>query len=347
MIAALRPYQRRIAYAIALSVLAHVLLLWWPHLHLPAVDADLHPLTARLEPLPDRPKTKPAPKPPKPRRAQIAAPSIDKPAPISASAVAAAETVAASSTPATTELDAASAPAAAEATALPSVTPSPAPSSKPALLPKHAQLIFAVHRGENGMYVGEVQHRLDISDNRYSIIASTRTAGVARWFKSYNLNQSSIGTVSLSGLQPESFVEEKNDSGNLTQSTARFDWTAHVVHFSDGGESELGATAQDTLSLLYQFSALSLRGELVALNICNGRKLEQYLLEIVTEEITPTSMGDLRTLHLRKLHTPGEAGLDIWLGREYRMLPVKMQYIEPDGTVAATITITDIRVSDE
>lgn len=344
MIRELRPYQRHFAYALTLSVLAHVMLLWWPHLHLPAVDADLHPLTARLEPLPDRPRTQPAPKP---RLAQIAAPPIDKPEPISASVATAGEIVAPSSTPATTELNAASSPAATEATALPSVTPSPVPSSIPALLPKHAQLIFAVHRGENGMYVGEVQHRLDISDNRYSIIATTRTAGVARWFKSYNLNQSSIGTVNEKGLRPENFVEEKNDSGTQQDISASFDWNAHALHFSDGSSAPLGDAAQDALSMLYQLSLTPANLEFIDLGMSNGRKLENYRLEIAVNETTETAMGTLHAMHLRKVRPAGEAGMEIWLAREYRMLPVKMQYIEPDGTVSATISITDIRVSDE
>jgi hypothetical protein len=293
------------------------------------------PLTARLEPLPDRPKSAPAKAASKPKVAQVAAKPADQLAPVSASSVAVAETIAASDTPVSTEA------------ALAAAQPGEAPGQKPALLPKHAQLVFSVYRGENGMYVGEVQHRLDITDLRYSIIAATRTAGVARWFKSYNLNQSSMGTVSENGLRPENFVEEKNDSGVQQEVSASFDWNAHVLHFSDGSSTTLGDTAQDALSMLYQLSLTPLNQEFIDLSMSNGRKLENYRLEIAVNETTETALGVLHTIHLRKMRPAGESGVEIWLAREYRMLPVKMQYIEPDGTISATISITDIRVSDE
>lgn len=347
MIVALRTYKHRIAFAIALSALVHALLLWGPHLRIPTPDAELHPLTARLEPLPDRPRTTPAKPASKPKTAQVVAKPADQAALVSASAVAVAETIVPSETPSSVDSDTTHAPEAADAAAQPSVTPSETSSNKPALLPKHAQLIFAVYRGEKGMYVGEVQHRLDITDQRYSIIAATRTAGLARWFKSYSLNQSSIGTVDAEGLRPENFAEEKNDSGMQQGISASFDWGAHVLHFSDGSSTPLGDTAQDALSMLYQLSLTPLNLEFIDLSMSNGRKLENYRLEIAVNETTETALGTLHTIHLRKMRTAGEAGVEIWLAREYRMLPVKMQYIEPDGTIAATISITDIRVSDE
>ncbi|HEY6094366.1 MAG TPA: DUF3108 domain-containing protein [Gallionellaceae bacterium] len=264
--------------------------------------------------------------------------------PLSASAVVVAEaatpTIAPSAPLAASTMAAASSPAAAEA--------APANgNSKPALLPRHAQLVFAVRRGENGLYVGEIQHRLDISDARYSVVSATRTAGLARWFKSYNLNQSSIGTVTAAGLHPESFAEEKNDSGNVHNLSASFDWNAHLLHFSEGGDSPLDDGAQDSLSVLYQLALLPLNSKTVEVSISNGRKLERYALQITADETIATVMGPLRTIHLHKLHAQGESGMEIWLAMEYRLLPVKMQYVEPDGSVAATITITDIRVSDE
>jgi hypothetical protein len=38
--------------------------------------------------------------------------------------------------------------------------------------------------------------------------------------------------------------------------------------------------------------------------------------------------------------------MEIWLGLEYRMLPVKVRYIERSGDVAAEAVISDIRVAD-
>lgn len=331
MIFPLRTPRRRIAFTLAASLLAHGLLLWLPRIKLPHFEAQLPPLTAKLEPLPNI-AAQQAPKKRKAKRAGPPAPPADIPSPqaasaalaeAGASAVALAEPAAAASTP---------------------VAP---PAVPPPLLPRHAQLRFAVRKGEDGFKVGEVLHRLDIIDGRYTVESATQTTGLARLFKSYNLNQTSNGTVSATGLRPDDFSEEKNDGGHIQTLTAMFDWQAHVLHFSAGGESPLSENAQDALSILYQLSQLPLQGDLLQVNISNGKKLDSYELRILAGETVSTALGKLPAVHLRKIHGRGEPGLEIWLGREYRLLPVKVQYLEPDGSVAASITITDIRVADE
>jgi hypothetical protein len=37
----------------------------------------------------------------------------------------------------------------------------------------------------------------------------------------------------------------------------------------------------------------------------------------------------------------------MWLALEYRLLPVKILYLDKSGEVSANMVITDIRVSDE
>ncbi len=326
------PSTRRILLAISISVLAHSLVLWLPRIPLPHFEKQLPPLLAKLEPLPVAAPQQP--KKLKPKPATLPAPLQDMPAPLQASAVSPAESLAVSAPAATDSL------AAAADTSEPTLTPHP-------LLPKHAQLSFAVFRGTDGFRVGEIQHRMDIADGRYSIQATTQTTGLARWFKSYNLNQNSSGTVVTQGLKPESFSEEKNDSGSMKILTASFDWHEHVLRFSHGGDTSLHEGAQDSLSILYQLSQLSINREWVQVSISNGKKLENYILKITLDENISTAIGELKTVHLHKMHDAGEPGLEIWLAMEYRLLPVKIQYFEPDGTVAASITITDIRVSDD
>jgi Protein of unknown function (DUF3108) len=329
----LRTPIRRIALAIALSALMHILILWLPRITLPHFEQQLPQLQAKLEPLPNIAAPQPRKRQPKP--ATVPAPLQKSPAPLPASSVEASVAASAPVATATEEQTPVAEPPAASPTA-------PLPR-----IPAHAQLSFEVRRGTDGFQLGEVQHRLDIADGRYTIQASTRTTGLASLFKSYSLNQTSNGTASAQGLRPGSFTEEKNDSGNVETLTASFDWDEHLAHFSHGGDSPLSENTQDALSILYQLSQLPLRGEFFRISIGNGKKLENYLLEIVSGETISTALGDLATVHLRKKREPGESGVEIWLGMEYRLLPVKMQYLEPDGTVAATIIITDIRVSDD
>jgi hypothetical protein len=211
-------------------------------------------------------------------------------------------------------------------------------------LPQHAQLSFDVLR--SGFRGGEVIQTLDIEDGRYVLKALWRTVGFVRMVKSYERNQYSSGTYSKYGLQPELFTEEIKDSLSTQLNAVEFDHEAHLARFSHGGEVALPAETQDFLSFLYQFPPL--RGlEITSMFVSNGKKIEQYQLDIASNEEIDTPMGKLLAVRLRKMHGPNEEGLEIWLAREYRLFPIKMRFIDKNGDVSAEAIITDIRVSEE
>ncbi|TSA40542.1 MAG: DUF3108 domain-containing protein, partial [Betaproteobacteria bacterium] len=63
---------------------------------------------------------------------------------------------------------------------------------------------------------------------------------------------------------------------------------------------------------------------------------------IVAEENLETPLGSLKTVHLSKLHDPGEEGTEIWLGMDYHYLPVKIRQIDKHGDSAEQL-ISEIR----
>lgn len=342
MIALLRTPARRIAFAVALSLLAHTLVLWLPHFTLPRFEPQLPLLSAKLEAVPVQPHRPP------PARHRIAQ-HKKRPPPVLTQAQptpTAAVPVPASGVPATS--DGSVAGAAAQSAVAAAASTSTDKSSVPAL-PKHAQLRFAAYIGTNGLYVGEMRHNLEIfEDGHYVLQAELETVGLASLFKEYHLTQTSRGHLTANrDLQPELFSEDKTDGHGTRQSTATFDWGAHQMAFADGTKVPLPAGAQDILSFLYQLSQESFNRELVPVTLSNGRKLENYQLEVSGEEEVVTPMGKLRALHLRKVHQPGEEGLEIWLGLEYRLLPVKFRQIERSGAIAGELAIKEIRLADQ
>lgn len=345
MIAALRKPARRIAIALVVSVILHGLVMWAPDMRVPHRERVLPPLTARLEPLMLPPPAPPSVPKPKTQEGPARAPKVAaEPAPLPQPEP--------MPEPVPMEQDA---PVAAGPAAEPVPPPSPEPPVvetavpvRPHELPKHAQLDFAVYQGSAASFmIGEIHHTLDIADGRYELKAETKTVGLANFFKRYSLVQSSRGTADEAGLHPEYFEEEKYASGSTQKVNATFDWTAQIMHFSQGGDAELPAGAQDILSMLYQLPLYPMNREIIPLTISNGRKLEKYELEIGQQEVIDTPMGKLRALHLRKLHNQGEEGLEIWLGLEYRLLPVKVRHLDRDGEVDGEALVTRIGVSDE
>ncbi|MFZ2163484.1 MAG: DUF3108 domain-containing protein [Sideroxyarcus sp.] len=319
--------SRRFAFAVVFSLLLHGLVLWIPGMRMPHFESALPPLEARLEALPVAPaqhttkrKTKPA----------IQAKSPPGDAQLATSNPVATEEIAKASEPEATETFATETYKAAEHPAL----------------PRRAQLTFSVSQGTSRFRVGETVHTLQIDDGHYVIHAVTKTVGLVKLFKHYELIQDSSGSYTRYGLQPERFSEERIEKPDTRQSWAEFDHAAQLARFSHGAEVALPPDTQDILSILYQFPSLT-DGETATISVSNGKKIEQYQFRIVTDEEINTAIGKLLTVRMSKLHGPDEEGLEIWLAREYRLFPVKMRFIEKNGDVTGEAVITDIRVSEE
>ena len=340
---------RRIAIAVALSVLIHAGIMWLPQVHLPYTEILLPPLAVKLEPLPKlaaKPLQKPAPKP---RHAKPPKPAVEPANPVREPDNTAADISEPASLPV---IEAASA-----AESVPSIATASAVEAQPTVtieekseaeypLPKHAQLTFSVYKGSGHFQIGTLNHQLEISEDEYTLKAVTQTVGLIKLFKYYQLTQTSRGKSGKQGLRPETFEEEKFNDNDKQNIKATFDWLSQKLLFSQGGEAALPAGAQDMLSIFYQLSQIPLNKGNVQLAVSNGKKLEKYELEVGPEEEITTPMGKLRALHLHKLHAKGESGFEIWLGLEYRLLPVKYLLIEPSDEVAGEIVITDIRIAE-
>jgi hypothetical protein len=345
-----RTPARRIAFAVALSVLVHALMLWLPDITLPRFESQLPLLTAKLEPVPVLPRKSTAPSKRKPAKRHK--PAKPKPAP----SPPAPQILASKAAPP-------GAPVVATATKEAPSDAKTAPQSTTVTgnaydnrnkieiphLPRHAQLRFAAYLGSGSTYIGDMRQNLEIlEDGHYVLHAELRTVGLARLFKRYNLTQTSRGMVTENGdLKPEEFSEERVDEHGKQAASSRFDWNRHVADLANGRQEPLPDHSQDILSFLYQLSQESFDRELVPLTISNGKKLEHYQLEVSGVEDVITPMGKLRALHLRKMHQPGEEGQEIWLGLEYRMLPVKFRQIDRSGKIAGELAIKEIRLSDK
>lgn len=333
----------RIALAIALSALAHAIALFAPQINLPPAEAPLPPLTARLEPLPEiaaKPAVPRKPKP-KPRPAPVApeeTPTDIQPA----------KNVRTEEAQTDPEPQSAAVEETVEVTVGQAAIDKAVEEVQPAHpLPKHAQLSFVAYKGTD-FEIGEARHRLEIGDDKsYTLKVGMNITGIASIFKTFESNQQSSGTLTTQGLQPNEFSEIKNTSKGKETLEAKFDWQEKALAFSNGSNTPLPEQTQDILSFMYQLSQLPLDKGVVLLYISNGKKLERYELAIGEEENIQTRLGRLRTLPLRKVHAPGEEGLVIWLGMEYRLLPVKIRHIDRNGQIAGEMVVSDIRVADE
>lgn len=318
VIAVLRTPVRRIGFTFALSVLIHTTILWLPYIHWPHGKVLLPPLTVRLELLPAH-EIKPE---------ASAQPDMQP------------ELVTQASNPGGKS-------SGKSATNTAATLKRMEKSSVTHQFPKHLQLFYEVYKGSGVLRVGEIHHQFDMQRDRYTLSAVKKTTGLSRLFDGDQFNQTSHGTISEQGLHPETYKEENMSSGGKQNLKVTFDWARQTLHFLHGGDTALPADAQDALSFMYQLSQLSMQQEIIPLSISNGTNLERYEIEVGRAEAIDTPMGKMSALHLRKIHIQGEAYFEIWLGLEYRLLPVKFRQSDSLGVVVEEFVISDIRASDE
>lgn len=159
--------------------------------------------------------------------------------------------------------------------------------------------------------------------------------------------RTSHGTIDEHGLHPDLYKVEKITVAGKLYRHSLFAHKLGTLRFSDVSSTALPADTQNGLSFMYQLSQLPFNVDFFTLPVSDTNKLRQNQIEIGIRVDIDTPIGKLRTLHLRKMHTPGNAYFEIWLGLEYRRLPVKFRAVDSAGKVTDEYVISDIRASDK
>ncbi|MCX7156629.1 MAG: DUF3108 domain-containing protein [Rhodocyclales bacterium] len=322
-----------IVLALVASAMIHVAALLGPGWDLPGdSDADTAPtidaVLARPAPRVEAaPVPRPAPKPQteKPRRQAVAtavpalaAASAVPPAPVAPSA-APVEPPRAAVPPAPSAGD--TAPGFAKG-----ITVEPAPVPVRIALPAKGRVRYVITRGEEGFVIGQTTHTWQQDGFTYTLQSVAETTGLVALFKPARVLQSSRGEVTAAGLKPREFRHER--VGGLD--TASFDWVRGVVAYA-GREDGVAAGAQDMLSMYYQIVLLAPKGGAVEMPIATGRKLENYRIDTVGEEVVALATGERRASHLRI--RSGNDTIDLWIAPDMRALPLKIRYTDRKGEI--------------
>jgi len=324
--------HRILASALLISLALHLLMLasagsWWTP---PAAEIPF-PIEANLLPPPAKAVLAAAITPPKPKAIQAA--------PVAPAAVA---TPLPSPQPLEPPPEPVSAPAAAPVavaveTAIPAppavpLAPEPAgPTLAPALrnLPERLNLRYAVRAGDGGFNLGQAIYSWQQHDGHYSLVSIAQATGLASLFVSGKLVQTSEGSITAHGLQPEQYWLSRSER---KQDTARFDWGAgRLVQGASG--VELPAGSQDVLS--FPFHLAMTVGSLTTewtLAVTNGRKLREYQFRNLGQERLAHGATEIDTLHLQGSRS-GEGTLDVWLAPSRHWLPLRIRTLDQKGKV--------------
>jgi hypothetical protein len=214
-------------------------------------------------------------------------------------------------------------------------TTPPGPAGR---LPPRGRILFRVDWGDSEFVIGAARQEWTIEDQRYRLVSTVETTGLASLFRSVDIDMESLGRIADDGLAPEVFGVRR--SGRKARERALFDWESMRIRVSEASDSALDPGAQDLLSFYYQLGFLDIAvGRSGSMPLATGKKYSVYPLENLGDETIELPLGTLVTRHLR---SPGERLTDIWLAYEYRLLPVKIRHVDDKGSTFVQIA-TEIR----
>ena len=76
----------------------------------------------------------------------------------------------------------------------------------------------------------------------------------------------------------------------------------------------------------------------VKVRVADGRRIKEYTLNYVGEEVVKTKLGNVNTLHFERVHDDDDRSSDFWIAPEWDYLMVKTVHVEDGKANEAIIT---------
>ena len=201
-----------------------------------------------------------------------------------------------------------------------------------ASVPTHIEIKYRVSMG--AMKIGEGLDTFQHDGKTYSVVSESKTSGIAAMLYQLNIRREAKGRITPDGLKPRTFVESRNDK---VKRSATFDWETNQVQLADGDEPKqtvpLPPSTWDATSFAWNFAFAQPGDKELNINLTDGRRVTSYRYAVVGRETLNTVIGDIATLHVKKvLEGDDKRAFDVWLATERHYLPVRIRYTEKDGT---------------
>ncbi len=199
--------------------------------------------------------------------------------------------------------------------------------------PEHMQASYDIYKG--GIRIGYIEETFAVGkDHRYSIVSTTRAAGLLAIFRPGKIIISSSGLVDEHGLRPLAFSDLREGDEGRNRSAA-FDWSRKQLTMNEHNQRTvvpLPDDTQDRLSAMYQFMFLQLsKADTLSFHMTNGGKLDIYNYRITHDQSVTVPLGKFKALYVASVPEAGVNRTEIWLaGKDYDF-PYRMVITDPDG----------------
>ncbi len=200
-------------------------------------------------------------------------------------------------------------------------------------LPARIEIVYEL----KGMLSGRQTHVFQRSGQRYTLEAVAEATGLAGLFVSGQLVQKSSGRIGELGLMPERYEIQRPSGKN---ETLAFDYAGNVVESrrTDARrgtrtlELPLLTGVQDPLSSIYQLAMAAQDGKDGLIVAASAKKVQGYPYRMLGAETVNTPLGEMMAFHVTRAGDAGSSDTHLWLAPERHALPVRIRYVDEDGT---------------
>lgn len=198
-------------------------------------------------------------------------------------------------------------------------------------LPDNIEIVYEL----KGMLSGRQVHTWHRAGQRYTLETVAQATGLAGLFMSGQLIQKSSGRIGALGLMPERYEIQRPSGKN---EILKFDHEANTIE-SIRTDAKRGTRtqalssitgAQDPLSAIYQLAMAAQDGKSGIIVAASSKKVKGYPYRMLGAETLRTPLGEMKTLHVARAGDSSDTHL--WLAPERNSLPVRVSYIDEEGT---------------
>ncbi len=212
-----------------------------------------------------------------------------------------------------------------------------APTTAP--FPKSGVLEYKIYMGEytRGIALGRARIQIESDGKTYKLRNQAELIGLLKLFYQGVWIDQSRGRLGRDGTEPLRYSEWRRTKPERWIGVDYEARRVQVAAVPDG--LGLIAGAQDRLSVLWYLGMVAranpelvAAGKVFEVPLLSFRSINIARFESFGEQVLPTDGGPLRTLYL-SYREKGEkpSGIEVWLGIEQQMQPVRIRYREGDS----------------
>lgn len=187
---------------------------------------------------------------------------------------------------------------------------------------------------KDNVYLGVSERQLiKLSDNKYKLTSFTYAKGIVRWFVKDEITETSYYQIQKDTVIPSRY-DYKNSNGKPRDNFSIIFGNNKntVTRTKDNIKLDIANNKQDLLSFQAAIMlAMQKSQREMKFTIADNKRISEYSLKYVKDEILKTNKGDIKTQVMKSNSIRNKYQFIFWCAKKYNYFPVQVKRIKKNG----------------